>query len=469
MKAERTIPRGLSILVSATLLLGFILAFSSARAVTWHVAPNGDPDGPYPSQNERRSGDGSEDSPFRDLQTVVARAERLSKASSEPFTIRLLSGHHWLDSASYVDPTCGNCSEPNTSVPATLGLRLSGRRIRLLGDRRSERGREGGPSVLHTRAGYGVLIEDCDDCEVQGLVITDGVRDPDEFASNAAIVVRRSNALIRANRIVDNIGEASIIEDIVVGIMGIVVREGGRVRIEENQIHRNSWDGIALYRGAEASVFDNDIDGIDLALGRSAGGGRGVGIGVTWNARANIRGNRVARYWKGIGIFVDGQAEVEGNVVEQIATWGLSLWDAGRGRPMAKFRWNLVDSTGACGATIVRGIDPGEASIGELTGNLFARTGQNPKYDSGEPYCYQVAIALHEAPEIFRVEGNTMVANREPGNRLGSGDVDPAVLPERTLELSTRLAAHRPTRESAAFRRWLATEGSARWGREDRK
>ena len=55
-----------------------------------------------------------------------------------------------------------------------------------------------------------------------------------------------------------------------------------------------------------------------LACGKALGGGRGVGIGVTWNAKAGIRGNLVRRYWKGIGLFVDAEGTVVENIIEDI-------------------------------------------------------------------------------------------------------------------------------------------------------
>ena len=80
----------------------------------------------------------------------------------------------------------------------------------------------------------------------------------------------------------------------------------------------------------------NVIDGVDKAGGKARGGGRGVAIGVTWNASAEIRRNRVTRYWKGIGLFVDARGTVEENVVEEMLTWGIAFWDAGRGKPVGK-------------------------------------------------------------------------------------------------------------------------------------
>ncbi|MCA9727835.1 MAG: right-handed parallel beta-helix repeat-containing protein, partial [Candidatus Eisenbacteria bacterium] len=329
---------------STLVVLGLFLA-TAAPARTIYVASNGDAQGPAPSV-ETRYDDGSADHPFHELARAAATAETASR-NGEPVLIELAGGHHWLTPQEYLDPTCGNCEDAATAVPATLGIRLAGRHVRLTGA-------PDHTSIVHTRSGYGILVQDCDECAVTGLLVTGGVRDPDGRATDAAIVVQRSSLLVRDNILRDNIGDAGTLAEVVVGVMGVTGREGSRLRLEGNRILRNSWDGVALYRDAEATIVDNVIDGIDLALGRDAGGGRGVGIGLTWNARATVRGNRITRYWKGIGVFVDAQAVVENNVVEGVATWGLSLWDAGRGRPHADFRGNVVDSTGACGASIVR-------------------------------------------------------------------------------------------------------------------
>ncbi len=122
--------------------------------------------------------------------------------------------------------------------------------------------------------------------------------------------------------------------------------------IEGNEIVRNSWDGIALYRDASAVIAGNVIDGVDKARGSRIGGGRGVAIGLTWNAFADVRGNLVKRYWKGIGVFVDAWGCVQENVIEDIVTWGIAYWDADKGKPVGFFEDNVIYGTGACGASI---------------------------------------------------------------------------------------------------------------------
>ena len=467
--------RALSTVLAIATLLTFLLPRSVSAAdpivspETIVVRPNGTESGPLPPSELTAPTDAPwagdlwlPDRPAPEwtwrLQEALTWAARRSDGA-EPIRVLLLEGHHWLEPSAYLDPSCGNCEDPSTLVPASVGVVMTGSALRLVGPERGE-------AVVHTRAGYGLLVEDCTDCEISNVVFTDGVRDTSGSATDAALVVRRSSVRIAENTIRDNIGDPEIIQDKIVGIIGIAGREGAKMRIEGNRILRNSWDGIALYRGAEAEIVDNEIDGVDLALGRTAGGGRGVGIGLTWNAKATVRGNRVARYWKGIGVFVDAQATVEDNVVERIATWGLSLWDAGKGRPSARFLHNVVDSTGACGCSIVR--ESAELPApGELRGNVFSRTGQNPKYDDGEPYCYQAAIALHAAPETFRIGDNLLLDNREPGGRPGSGDRDPATVGLTLANLAARLAIYPAAAQSDFFtRHGMSPSGDWNWGRE---
>jgi len=416
------------------------------------------------------AGDGSAARPFQNLAQAVAVAAALSARApaGEGATVRLAPGEYLLTPHHETEATCGNCADPATPVPFTLGLRLSGRRITLEGPIEGE-------SVIRTRAGYGILVQDCEECALRRLTITDGARDTSGLATDAAVVVQRSSVVIEHCRISGNLGDPAVIGTTIVGIIGVAGREDASIRLRNNRIERNSWDGVALYRDARAEITGNVVDGIDLALGRAAGGGRGVGIGLTWNAEAEIRGNLVRRYWKGIGLFVDARATVEENVVESVATWGLSLWDAGQGRPRGFFRHNAVDSTGACGAMISRGdpvapgteeglrdrrvpgwtlppgADPG--SPGWLSENLFSRTGQNPKYDSGEPYCEQTAVARHAVPPPFRVEGNLFVANREPEDRPGEPDLPEEEFRQRARPILQRLEAWPALRESRFLRR----------------
>ncbi len=345
--------------------------------------------------------------PGADLQAVL---ERLPG----PARVELRPGHYRLRNVPFEDPTCGNCENPSTRVAASRGLCVSGQGIRLVGASADS-------VTLHTNAGYGILFEDCRGCGLSGLTVTDGVRDRDGNATDAAIVVRSSSVVIEDCVLRDNIGDSAVVAQTVVGIIGVAGREGADFIVRHCHIKRNSWDGIALYRGARATIHDNVIDGIDKAAGAQIGGGRGVGIGLTWDAQAEVEGNLVTRYWKGIGIFVDAQAEVAENVVEDVLTWGIAYWDAGRGRPVATIHDNVVYRTGACGASLTREDESG-APPGSFSGNAVVLSGQNPRYDDPDLYCRQEALALERVPQGFVIGKNLFHANRESGDRAGRLD-----------------------------------------------
>lgn len=365
--------------------------------------------------------------------TADAAADAVADAAADSgVTFRLLPGTHRLTPHPFEEPLCGNCEDPNTRVRTTVGLLVAGRGVRILGE-------DPATTILETNAGYGVLFEDCDGCEIANVTITGGTRDPDGHATSAAVVVRRGRVGIDNCTIRDNIGDPALIEDIVVGIIGIAGREGADLVATNNRILRNSWDGIALYRDATATITGNVIDGVDRARGRTAGGGRGVGIGVTWNARADIRGNLVRNYWKGIGLFVDADGTLEENVVEHMLTWGVSVWDAGKGRPKARVSYNAIYDTGACGLAVVRA-DSTDVDPGYVLDNAIVASGQDPRYDSGEPYCYQTAIARHAVPSAFAIADNRLFDNRHPEDAPPASDLPADVFRAHAALLVERLS-----------------------------
>jgi nitrous oxidase accessory protein NosD len=347
----------------------------------------------------------------------VTTARELQALLAEPLVdvdIRLAPGDYHLSPTPAIDSTCGNCEDPDTDVLITVGVQISGSGLRLIGPSDQT-------AVLYTHAGYGLYFKDCENCYVEDLVITGGQRDPDANATDAAVVVKNSSVTLQHNRIENNLGDSTIVAGTVVGVIGICGRENARITAISNKILRNSWDGIALYRDAEAKILQNTIDGVDKARGKQIGGGRGVAVGVTWNARAEIRDNLVKRYWKGIGLFVDAQGTVVGNIVEDVLTWGIALWDADKGRPVGRIERNVIYNTGACGASITCGQTPDDA--GRFSENIVVLTAQNPKYDDPDYYCYQCALALHAVPEGFAIEGNMFYNNRRATEDLPDHDM----------------------------------------------
>jgi len=334
-----------------------------------------------------------------DLEAVV---DSLRAADAlRDVTLRLAPGLHELTPRPYLDPACGNCEEPDTPVSATVGLRLSGERVAIVGAGAAK-------TVLRTHAGYGVLFDGCRDCRLEAVTVTGGARDPDGRATDAAVVVRGGRVDITACEIRDNIGDPDAVREVTVGIIGICGREGSDIRVAGTRVVRNSWDGIALYRDARATVTGCVIDGVDAARGKDIGGGRGVAVGATWNASARIENNLVRNYWKGIGVFVDARAEIRGNVLEDLLTWGIAVWDAGKGSPDAVVERNVIRNVGACGIALTLPAGAG----GSCTDNVVLGSGRNERYDDPEYYCTQCPIAAESLPDGYLLAGNVCRENR---------------------------------------------------------
>lgn len=357
----------------------------------------------------------------RGFETIeVSTSQQLHEAldgTRERVSVVLAPGEYHLIPTAAVDSTCGNCEDPTETVPMTVGLLVTGRAVWILGPDRGE-------ATIYSHAGYGIYFKDCNDCGIAGVTITGGERDTAAAATDAAIVVKNSTVSVFHNKVTGNIGDSTLVAANIVGIMGICGRENSFMWIRDNDITRNSWDGIALYRDAEAEIELNLIDGVDKARGREVGGGRGVAVGITWNAKAKVKSNVVKRYWKGIGIFVDAHAVVQENIIEEMLTWGIAYWDAGRGRPWAFIEHNVIYDCGACGVSITREAPFAEdESPGGMTGNIVVKTGQNPKYDDADYYCLQCALALHAVPEHFAIERNLFYDNRRAADELFDEDV----------------------------------------------
>lgn len=365
--------------------------------------------------------------------------------------VELPPGHYWLSPSPWTDPRCGNCEDPDRTVDGTVGLVLRGTGVDLVGT-----GEGPDDVVIHARAGHGIVFDACGGCALRNLTVTDAVRDSVGEATNAAVLIRDGRVHLDGVTIRDNLGDSAVVAKTVSGVIGVAVREGGELLMTDSRVLRNSWDGVAMYRDARGTLRNNVVDGVDAATGARLGGGRGVGIGLTWNSRAVLEGNLVKNYWKGIGVFVDAEAEIRENIVEDVLTWGIVVWDADRGTPRAEIERNAVYRTGACGMNVH---DSGEtdAAPGHARSNLIVETGRNPRYDSGEPYCEQTAIALPHRPDAFEISGNAAFENREPGDAPGRRDIGAAAFDSLAAPVLERLdapGARRALAESAFLQRF---------------
>ena len=137
-------------------------------------------------------------------------------------------------------------------------------------------------------------------------------------------------------------------------------------------------------------------------------------------------------------------------------TWGIAYWGADGGRPVAEITDNIVFRTGACGVIVDRA-EPGP-DPGSLSGNVLVRTGQDPRYDSGEPYCAQRPIARHAAPEELRITGNLVYDVRQPGDAPRGPVLSRPRFRAAVAPLVARLRA-RPALRAARFLRFYDALG----------
>jgi hypothetical protein len=88
------------------------------------------------------------------------------------------------------------------------------------------------------------------------------------------------------------------------------------------------------------------------------------------------------------------------------------------------------------------------------------KTGQNPKYDADDYYCFQCALALHAVPEHFAITDNLFYDNRRGSPDLFDADVTEA----QFMEAKDELLGNILTSENDWFRdnsRFLAKYASA--------
>lgn len=238
---------------------------------------------------------------------VAAGSDLQAAIDAAPDGARLIleAGDYIATPRDYIDPLCGNCQEHETPVEASTGFTIRGKSLTIAGP--SE-----GIATLHTRAGYGLFIEDAPEVHLVQLTVADGRRDKDGRATDGAIVVRSSRVMIDSCTIGPNPVPAGLLDDVIVGICGVVGREDADIYINDSLITQNTWDGVATYRGAMATLEDVVIDQ-----------GRGVGVGITWNSQVSATRVQVSGYWKGIGSFGNSTAVVKNCLVHDVKGWGL--------------------------------------------------------------------------------------------------------------------------------------------------
>jgi hypothetical protein len=352
-------------LISA--LLGFL---ATAEAKTWYVDDIGD----------GKTGSGSENDPFRDLQYAMDFAKDGDR-------ILIMPGTYEAHPDSYPEYLCGNCETHKTYVKASRGFWVKDKALELVGSGTDS-------TFLTTKAGYGVFFEHSLGSVITNLKITGGVRDPDGNAADAGVVAKFSTVTVKGVRIADNTHQ---VEDVVVGIGGVFGRENSELFIMDNVIENNGWDGIALYRGANAYISDNLICE-----------GRGAGIGITWDATAIVYRNQISGYWKGIGTFGNSRAVVRNNAVYDNLGWGIII----TGNSFMEASNNVITRNGNCGFA-----PWSETARGVFINNIVTENGWRKEW-----VCPCVGIWMYGFPQNFVISHNDVWGNKE-GNYKDMDDL----------------------------------------------
>lgn len=302
-------------------------------------------------------------------------------------TLLLTPGRYEAEPIPYTEEVCGNCENPRTEVHATVGFWIHDKALVILGMARDT-------TVLLTRAGYGVLFERSWGSVIRRVTITGGIRDPNGWATDAGIVVKHSRVTIEDVVIRDNTHR---IDTVVVGIGGIMGREGAELFVFHTEIRNNGWDGIALYRGAMAVIADNVIEQ-----------GRGAGVGITWDASAVVYRNWISGYWKGIGAFGESRAVVRNNVVYRNLGWGIIA----TGSASMEVVNNVIAGNGNCGFAVWE-----PTARGILKNNIIIRNGWKKEW-----VCPGVGIWMNADTTQFPIRYNDVWENHG-GNYKGVPDL----------------------------------------------
>jgi parallel beta-helix repeat protein len=330
-----------------------------------------------------------------DLQTLINNAK-------DGETIQLKAGTYEAVPSDYTEELCGNCQNHQTTVHGTKGFMIKDKSVHIKGADKEK-------VILKTNAGYGVLFINSPNSSISDVTIGGGVRDTSGDATNAGIVVKYSRANIFNCIISNDTVRTSKIP--IVGICGIVLREGSEAIIRNNIIRNNTWDGIALYRGATGYITDNIIEN-----------GRGAGIGITWDASAIVKRNRVSGYWKGIGTFGTSTAIVKNNAVFDNLGWGIVI----TGNSFMDAENNVITRNGNCG--IAPWCDSTEHASGYITNNIITENGWRKEW-----VCPQVGLWMNAYKDRFifsynDVWDNVMGEYKDIDNLTGTGgnvSVDP--------------------------------------------
>lgn len=310
--------------------------------------------------------------------TVAKDLQAAIDAAKPGDTLRLAAGTYTATPVTFLDTLCGNCQEHKTKHQASYGFHVKDKPLWIVGAGMDK-------TTLVTKAGYGVFFDNCPDAGIMNLAITGGNRDTSGLATDAGVVVRDSRVTVQNCLIRDN---TQYPESLIVGIGGVMGREGAELYIIGNRIINNTWDGVALYRGATAVIADNVIQK-----------GRGVGVGITWDATATVVRNQISQFWKGIGAFGATRVICRNNIVFHCLGWGIIA----TGTSYMDCANNIIFRNGNCGFGLW-----GPDAHGRMSNNVIVLNGWRDQW-----VCPRVGVWNYGHPLLFPMSYNVLWDNVE--------------------------------------------------------
>lgn len=360
---------------------------------------------------------------------VLDLAARLAALGNQG-ELRLEPGRYVLEPTRSNDVACVTCPGPNWQEfqpPITVGLRLSGKGLRIVGAGADR-------TVIETHSGYGVFFDGCEDCSIEGVTLTSGNRGATDAVADGAIVVRESSVRVADCVLLDNLGDGLLVMHAFVGISGIIVREGGKAVVERCRIVRCSWDGVAVLRGGEVTLSDVAIDGVDRASGPVMGGGRGVGVRIAHGGRAELDGVLIRRHAGGLSVHPGSAAIARDLIIEDSTTWGILADGAVEAPAELRVDGALLKGTAACGV-LAR---PDGGVVGHLRGVRTVLCSTGP---AGQP-----CTGVLSVPPGFEVEDTlSWLTGGPPGLPT---DTEASAFREASRGLFGRLQGRPATSES---------------------
>ncbi len=373
---------------------------------------------------------------------AVADLQYALDSAADGDVIQLAPGRYSAVPRDGIDPLAGNLPDDQciVDIPITVGFRVTSN-VRI-------QGAGAGQTILQTNAGYGVLIENLGlegRASLHGLSITGGIRDRDDRATSAGVVVRNANAGVFDCEIVGNNQYPDPEMPKHPGIIGICAREGSTVTAIGCRITGNTWDGIAAYRSHPEKLVPATLDVRSCTISS----GNGAGIGITWDAQAIIQSCEIHDYWKGVGSFGTSRVLLRDSVVRDQLGWGVIA--SGESR-MAVINTAIVNN----GTTGVARWNPSANLL--LVNNIIAGHGHAEREWVGK----RVGLWLNPGELTESIHHNMFWDNRPVHAGSGGQPLDQEPLaPIEIVGVNDNFAAEPEWRDAEKKMYWLPEETAA--------